>query len=235
MVSMPSQRFWRRRFSWRRVRTAFRMKGMLARCCCMLHSSLKRNHMRRFIITGAPGAGKTAIIRRLELDGFSVVEEAATDVIAAAHAQGTVEPWRHPSFLDGIAHLQRERQLRINRMRFSFTTVALSVRRRWRSTLGTLFLSFLPANWSASGKKPSTKTESSSSAILASSRLPKRGESVLRKRFVLKRFTKRPTGTSASNWSQSSQEVRRNGSRSSKRQFGSRSGLRGNGSAWHEC
>ena len=35
--------------------------------------------MRRFIITGAPGAGKTAIIRQLELDGFSVVEEAATD------------------------------------------------------------------------------------------------------------------------------------------------------------
>jgi predicted ATPase len=40
--------------------------------------------MRRFIITSAPGAGKTAIIRQLELDGFSVVEEAATDVVAAA-------------------------------------------------------------------------------------------------------------------------------------------------------
>jgi predicted ATPase len=68
--------------------------------------------MRRFIITGAPGAGKTAIIRQLELDGFSVVEEAATDVIAAAHAQGTVEPWRHPSFINAIAHLQRDRQIR---------------------------------------------------------------------------------------------------------------------------
>jgi predicted ATPase len=33
--------------------------------------------MNRFILTGTPGAGKTAIIRRLELDGFSVVEEAA--------------------------------------------------------------------------------------------------------------------------------------------------------------
>ena len=68
--------------------------------------------MRRFIITGAPGAGKTAIIRQLELDGFSVVEEAATDVIAAAHAQGTVEPWRHPSFIDEIVQLQRNRQIR---------------------------------------------------------------------------------------------------------------------------
>ncbi len=68
--------------------------------------------MRRFIITGAPGAGKTAIIRQLELDGFSVVEEAATDVIAAAHAQGAFEPWTHPSFIDSIAHLQRDRQIR---------------------------------------------------------------------------------------------------------------------------
>ena len=67
--------------------------------------------MKRFIITGAPGAGKTEIIRQLELDGFSVVEEAATDVIAAARAHGTVEPWRQPSFIDAIANLQRERQI----------------------------------------------------------------------------------------------------------------------------
>jgi predicted ATPase len=68
--------------------------------------------MKRFIITGAPGAGKTAIIRQLELDGFSVVEEAATDVIAAAQAHGTFQPWTHPSFIDVIAHLQKDRQLR---------------------------------------------------------------------------------------------------------------------------
>jgi hypothetical protein len=57
------------------------------------------NSMRRFIITGAPGAGKTAIIRQLELDGFSVVEEAATDVIAVAQARGTAEPWTDESLL----------------------------------------------------------------------------------------------------------------------------------------
>src|SRR4051795_13169802 len=68
--------------------------------------------MRRFIITGAPGAGKTAIIRQLELDGFSVVEEAATDVIAAAQAHGAVQPWTHPSFIDTIARLQRDGQIR---------------------------------------------------------------------------------------------------------------------------
>ena len=68
--------------------------------------------MKRFVITGAPGAGKTAIIRQLELDGFSVVEEAATDVIAVAQALGTAQPWTHPSFIDVIARLQRQRQLR---------------------------------------------------------------------------------------------------------------------------
>jgi len=54
-------------------------------------------------------------------------------------------------------------------MRSSFTTVALCVPRRWQSTSGTLFHPFLPANCSASKKKPSTKTASSSFAILASS------------------------------------------------------------------
>ncbi|WP_348264424.1 AAA family ATPase [Telmatobacter sp. DSM 110680] len=68
--------------------------------------------MKRFILTGAPGSGKTAIIRQLELDGFSVVEEAATDIIAAAQARGTAQPWTHLSFIDQIAGLQRDRQIR---------------------------------------------------------------------------------------------------------------------------
>jgi len=68
--------------------------------------------MKRFILTGAPGAGKTAIIRQLELDGFSVVEEAATDIIALEQSCGVVEPWRYPSFIDAIIELQRRRQLR---------------------------------------------------------------------------------------------------------------------------
>jgi predicted ATPase len=68
--------------------------------------------VRRFIITGAPGAGKTAIIRQLELDGFSVVEEAATDAIAAAQAQGVAQPWADPSFIDAVATLQRDREIR---------------------------------------------------------------------------------------------------------------------------
>lgn len=68
--------------------------------------------MKRFILTGAPGSGKTAILRQLERDGFSVVEEAATDIIAAAQVRGIAEPWKHPSFIDDIVGLQRDRQLR---------------------------------------------------------------------------------------------------------------------------
>ena len=67
--------------------------------------------MRRFIITGAPGSGKTTIIRQLELDGFGVIEEAATDVIAAAQARGVAEPWTDPSFIDLVADLQKRRQI----------------------------------------------------------------------------------------------------------------------------
>jgi stage III sporulation protein SpoIIIAA len=49
--------------------------------------------MKRYIVTGAPGAGKTAIIRQLELDGFSVVEEAATDIHALWQAKGVAGCW----------------------------------------------------------------------------------------------------------------------------------------------
>ncbi len=68
--------------------------------------------MKRFILTGAPGAGKTALIRQLELDGFSVVEEAATDIIALEQSRGVAAPHKHPSFIDAIVELQRRRQLR---------------------------------------------------------------------------------------------------------------------------
>jgi predicted ATPase len=68
--------------------------------------------MKKYILTGAPGAGKTAVLRQLELDGFSVVEEAATDVIGLWQARGVAEPWRDVSFIDAVAELQMQRQLR---------------------------------------------------------------------------------------------------------------------------
>jgi len=68
--------------------------------------------MKRYVVTGAPGAGKTAIIRQLEADGFSVVEEAATDVIALWQAKGVAEPWTRPEFIDLIVSLQQTRERR---------------------------------------------------------------------------------------------------------------------------
>ncbi|MBV2153297.1 AAA family ATPase [Kitasatospora sp. SUK 42] len=68
--------------------------------------------MKRYLLTGTPGAGKTAILRRLEWEGYPVVEEAATDVIALRQAQGEREPWTDPSFVDAVIGLQRLRQER---------------------------------------------------------------------------------------------------------------------------
>ena len=66
--------------------------------------------MQRFIMTGAPGSGKTSILRALADMGYAVVPEAATDVIAAEHATGNAEPWRDPLFTEKIARLQRARR-----------------------------------------------------------------------------------------------------------------------------
>lgn len=66
---------------------------------------------RRFILTGAPGAGKTSILHALAAEGFATVGEAATDLIAREQASGTPEPWTDPGFIDRVVHLQRERRL----------------------------------------------------------------------------------------------------------------------------
>ncbi|HEU5420805.1 MAG TPA: AAA family ATPase [Streptosporangiaceae bacterium] len=60
-------------------------------------------------MTGAPGAGKTSVLRELRAQGFAVVEEAATDVIAREQQRGIDEPWRDAGFLTLITQLQRER------------------------------------------------------------------------------------------------------------------------------
>jgi predicted ATPase len=66
--------------------------------------------MPAYILTGTPGAGKTAVLRLLETRGYAVVEEAATDVIALSGALGHPEPWQDPSFTDKIVALQRHRE-----------------------------------------------------------------------------------------------------------------------------
>ena len=67
--------------------------------------------MRRYILTGTPGAGKTSILLELERRGHPVVHEAATDVIARATRDGVDRHWEQPSFIDSILVVQRERQV----------------------------------------------------------------------------------------------------------------------------
>jgi predicted ATPase len=65
--------------------------------------------VRRYVLTGAPGAGKTTLIDALRERGHAVVAEAATDVIARRHATGSSEPWTEDS-LDEIVELQQSRE-----------------------------------------------------------------------------------------------------------------------------
>ena len=65
--------------------------------------------MKKFILTGTPGSGKTALIRYLESIGHSVVEEAATDVISLAQACGESTPWMTPGFIEKVVRLQIQR------------------------------------------------------------------------------------------------------------------------------
>jgi len=66
--------------------------------------------LRRVVLTGAPGSGKSTLLDALRVRGHAVVEEAATDVIAAQQARGIAEPWLCADFTDLIVALQRARQ-----------------------------------------------------------------------------------------------------------------------------
>ena len=66
---------------------------------------------RRYVLTGAPGCGKTTTLDALRRRGYAVETEAATDVIAAHQALGVVAPWERPDFVDRVVDLQRERRL----------------------------------------------------------------------------------------------------------------------------
>ncbi len=91
--------------------------------------------MKRFILTGTPGCGKTSILRALEMKGHFVVEEAATDVIAYGQVNGIAEPWKNPVFIDDIIRLQKQRQMQVDKVsavvqyfdRSPFCTYALAV------------------------------------------------------------------------------------------------------------
>jgi len=49
-------------------------------------------------------------LRLVEISGYVVVEEAATDVAALENALGREEPWSERAFIDKVITLQRRRQ-----------------------------------------------------------------------------------------------------------------------------
>jgi predicted ATPase len=61
--------------------------------------------IRRYVLTGAPGAGKTTLADALAERGHVVVAEAATDVIAQGHPEQD-----YGSFADAILALQLARE-----------------------------------------------------------------------------------------------------------------------------
>lgn len=95
--------------------------------------------MKRYILTGAPGSGKTLIIRALEMQGYAVIDEAATDVIAYEQALGNQAPWEKSSFIDEIVHLQKQREIQMTTVnstmqfydRSPFCTYALAVHMKY--------------------------------------------------------------------------------------------------------
>lgn len=66
--------------------------------------------MKRYILTGTPGSGKTTIIQALSSLGFPTVSEAATDIITSNQAKGILEPWTKPGFINKIIKVQKQRQ-----------------------------------------------------------------------------------------------------------------------------
>jgi predicted ATPase len=65
--------------------------------------------IRRYVLTGAPGAGKSTLAGALRRRGHCVVEEAATDVVAAFQAAGIDGPEHGDQFIAEILRVQRER------------------------------------------------------------------------------------------------------------------------------
>ena len=167
--------------------------------------TLLRHRMTRFILTGAPGSGKTAIIRQLELDGFSIAEEAATDVIALKQAQGVAEPWRHPSFIDSIVEPQRRRQARASRQtdeiqfhdRSAICTAGLAV------YLGYPPSDALSRELTRLDKEAVFQRRVFFIQNLGSSSRPNRGGSALRMRYVSNACMKKPIASTASSVSSS--------------------------------
>jgi AAA domain len=68
-----------------------------------------------YVLTGAPGVGKTMLLDELSRRGFAVVPEAATDVIERLRRAGVAEPRTLVDFVDQVLAEQLVRARRADR------------------------------------------------------------------------------------------------------------------------
>ncbi|MEO8329725.1 MAG: AAA family ATPase, partial [Candidatus Nanopelagicales bacterium] len=69
--------------------------------------------MRRYILTGPPGSGKTCLLHALADKGYEVIEEAVTDLILAQQAEHIAVRDHNAAFLEVVVDVQRQRQLEV--------------------------------------------------------------------------------------------------------------------------
>jgi len=72
-----------------------------------------RLSMKRYVLTGGPGSGKSTLILSLELSGEYVTKEGATDYIQACHKKGIEKPWMMEDFQLRILEICLEREANI--------------------------------------------------------------------------------------------------------------------------
>jgi predicted ATPase len=71
--------------------------------------------IKKYVITGGPGCGKTSVITGLELNGKYVVREVSETIISFEKALGNLEPWTKAKFQEDIIKLQLQRESLISK------------------------------------------------------------------------------------------------------------------------
>jgi len=77
------------------------------------HNGWREKMVKKYVLTGGPGSGKSSILLGLEQQGEYVIREAAEDYIRLRQAQGQKEPWTEQDFQDKILELQLQRESKI--------------------------------------------------------------------------------------------------------------------------
>ena len=97
------------------AKNGYKTEGEVFEQVTIPHIKMRKVLMiKRYILTGTPGSGKTSIIEALAASGYSTIAEAATDVINQEQQLGKELPWESPAFIDSIIDLQRKRQIQAN-------------------------------------------------------------------------------------------------------------------------